>query len=192
MFSNYPNKNGSIFKFIFMNTVIGLRIRELRKQKKLTQKQFSSQINVDDSQLSKIEQGKLMPTLWQLLEISSIFETSLDWLTGRNNTETIKIGGDNKGIANTGVIAGDNNVTINKEAPSTENNTEDINSLLDSYNINKGVEIDRLQALYTTMLESKDAIIEEKNLLIQELKEQIQELREDKKHLKSLLEDKKL
>lgn len=66
-----------------MNEVIGLKIKELRKEKKITQKVFSAQINIDDSQLSKIEKGKLMPTLSQLLEISSIFKVSLDWLTGK-------------------------------------------------------------------------------------------------------------
>lgn len=65
-----------------MNTLIGLRIKELRVEKKLTQKEFSEKIHIDNSQLSKIEQGKLLPTLSQLLEISSIFEISMDWLTG--------------------------------------------------------------------------------------------------------------
>lgn len=68
-----------------MNKVIGLKIKELRKEKKLTQKMFSAEIGIDDSQLSKIEQGKLMPTLMQLLEISSIFKISLDWLTGQGS-----------------------------------------------------------------------------------------------------------
>lgn len=62
---------------------IGLNIRELRKDRKLTQLEFSTQIGIDNSQLSKIEQGKLMPTLNQLMEISSIFDISLDWLTGQ-------------------------------------------------------------------------------------------------------------
>ena len=62
---------------------IGLNIKELRKERKLTQLEFSTQIGIDNSQLSKIEQGKLMPTLNQLMEISSIFNISLDWLTGQ-------------------------------------------------------------------------------------------------------------
>ncbi|HHT9079677.1 TPA: helix-turn-helix domain-containing protein, partial [Flavobacterium psychrophilum] len=59
---------------------ISLKIKELRKNKKLTQKEFSSIIKIDDSQFSKIEQGKLQPTLNQLLEISSNFNISLDEL----------------------------------------------------------------------------------------------------------------
>lgn len=59
---------------------IALKIKELRKSEKLTQKEFSAKIKVDDSQFSKIEQGKLQPTLTQLMEISSIFNISLDEL----------------------------------------------------------------------------------------------------------------
>jgi transcriptional regulator with XRE-family HTH domain len=59
---------------------ISLKIKELRKSNKLTQKEFSSIIKVDDSQFSKIEQGKLQPTLTQLMEISSNFDISLDEL----------------------------------------------------------------------------------------------------------------
>lgn len=70
-----------------MNTNIGLKIKELRKLNKLTQVEFSSEIDIDNSQLSKIEQGKLMPTLNQLLEISSKFGKSLDWLV--NNKAAI-------------------------------------------------------------------------------------------------------
>lgn len=68
-----------------MNEIIGLKIRELRKENMLTQMDFSLKIGIDNSQLSKIEQGKLMPTLGQLLEISSIFNKSMDWLTGRDS-----------------------------------------------------------------------------------------------------------
>lgn len=91
----------------------------------------------------------------------------------------INIGGDNNGVANTGKIAGD--VIYNETA------TEDINTLYNSYNDNKVVEIDRLQALYTTMLENKDNIIAEKNAMIEELKGVISDLREDKKKLTDLL-----
>ncbi|MCT4047241.1 helix-turn-helix transcriptional regulator [Elizabethkingia anophelis] len=69
-----------------MNEDIGLRIKELRKEKKLTQVEFSNEIGIDNSQLSKIEQGKIMPTLIQLMEIASKFNISLDWITGFSET----------------------------------------------------------------------------------------------------------
>ncbi|AMA48956.1 helix-turn-helix domain-containing protein [Flavobacterium covae] len=59
---------------------ISLRIKELRTKKNISQKDFSALIGVDNSQFSKIEQGKLQPTLTQIMEISSKFEVSLDWI----------------------------------------------------------------------------------------------------------------
>lgn len=63
---------------------INLRIKELRSQKKMTQLEFSSLFGVDNSQFSKIEGGKLQPTLSLLMEISSKLDVSADWLlTGK-------------------------------------------------------------------------------------------------------------
>lgn len=59
---------------------ISLRIKELRKQNKVSQKEFAGSIGIDDSQLSKIERGVLQPTLSQIMEISSIYKISTDWL----------------------------------------------------------------------------------------------------------------
>lgn len=59
---------------------ISLRIKDLRKDKKLTQKEFSDIIGVDNSQLSKIERGQLHPTIEQIMEISSNFNISTDYL----------------------------------------------------------------------------------------------------------------
>ncbi|RWX03398.1 XRE family transcriptional regulator [Flavobacterium cerinum] len=59
---------------------IHLRIKDLRKQNNMTQLEFSSKIGVDNSQYSKIERGILEPTLSLLLEISSKFNVSLDWI----------------------------------------------------------------------------------------------------------------
>ncbi len=59
---------------------IYIRIKELREKKKLTQKAISALIKIDSSQYSKIELGKLQPTLTQIMAISSFFEVSMDWL----------------------------------------------------------------------------------------------------------------
>ncbi|NQY31100.1 MAG: helix-turn-helix transcriptional regulator [Flavobacteriaceae bacterium] len=63
---------------------IGLRIKELRKEKKITQKALCELIKVDNSQFSKIEQEKSLPTIKQIIELSSILEKSIDWIiTGK-------------------------------------------------------------------------------------------------------------
>ncbi len=74
---------------------ISLRIKELRKSKNITQKDFSSTIKVDNSQFSKIESGKVQPTIQQLMDISSNYGVSMDWLCFGNNQVTA----DDKSIA---------------------------------------------------------------------------------------------
>ena len=59
---------------------ISLRIKELRNKKKLGSGAFADLIKVDRSQYSKLESGKLAPTVSQIMEISSIFNVSIDWL----------------------------------------------------------------------------------------------------------------
>lgn len=57
----------------------------------MTSKDFSSSIKVDNSQYSKIEQGKLMPTINTLMEIYSIYGVSIDWLlTGKGEMEIVE------------------------------------------------------------------------------------------------------
>ena len=63
---------------------ISLKIKELRNEKKLGSGAFADLIKVDRSQYSKLESGKLAPTVSQIMEISSIFNVSIDWLlTGK-------------------------------------------------------------------------------------------------------------
>lgn len=65
---------------------ICIRIKELRKEKKMSQKDFAAAIGVDESQYSKIERGILQPTILQIIEICSIFKVSADWImVGINN-----------------------------------------------------------------------------------------------------------
>lgn len=84
--SNLTNKNGKYFQLIYAYMNISLRIKELRKKNNISQKEFALSIGIDDSQLSKIERGILQPTLNQIMEISSIYKTSTDWLLlGKQN-----------------------------------------------------------------------------------------------------------
>ena len=63
---------------------IGKRIKQAREFKGLKQKDFASQLNIDTSQYSKIESGKLLPTLNQVIEIGRILDVSYDWIiTGK-------------------------------------------------------------------------------------------------------------
>ena len=57
---------------------IGARIRTLRG--KLLQEEFASQLRISQGQLSKIERGKMAPTLETLFILANRFGKSLDWM----------------------------------------------------------------------------------------------------------------
>lgn len=56
--------------------LLGLRIRELRKSKKLTQEQFAEKIDIDQRSLSAIECGINFPTK-NFIKIANILEVEL-------------------------------------------------------------------------------------------------------------------
>ena len=57
---------------------IGLRIRDLRGDTR--QEELASQLGVSQGQLSKVERGKVAPTLEILLGVATRFRKSLDWI----------------------------------------------------------------------------------------------------------------
>lgn len=60
--------------------MIGWKIKEMRKRMKLSQKALALKLGIDNSHLSKIESGKNMPTIPQIIELSTILNVSTDWL----------------------------------------------------------------------------------------------------------------
>jgi transcriptional regulator with XRE-family HTH domain len=59
-------------------TEIGLRIRGLRGDTR--QEEFALQLGVSQGQLSKVERGKVAPSLDILLGVATKFGKSLDWI----------------------------------------------------------------------------------------------------------------
>jgi transcriptional regulator with XRE-family HTH domain len=64
-----------------------LRVNELRKNKGLTQKQLADHLEIDQTAISNWERGKGLPDLANLLKLANYFETSLDYLMGRDQAE---------------------------------------------------------------------------------------------------------
>lgn len=62
-----------------MNT-IGERVKWLRSENKLNQKEFSEAIKVGQSRLSEVESNKTKPSFDTLYSIKEVFKVSLDWL----------------------------------------------------------------------------------------------------------------
>lgn len=68
---------------------MNLRIRDMREDKDLTQKQISSIINCDQSLYSKYERGERDIPLSIIIKLADYYNTSIDYLVGR--TENSKI-----------------------------------------------------------------------------------------------------
>lgn len=58
------------------------RLKELRTDKKLTQKEFAQKIGASSVSVSSYEIGAKTPSLDMLLTIAKTFEVSLDWMCG--------------------------------------------------------------------------------------------------------------
>lgn len=59
------------------------RLKNLRKDKRLTQKQLGELLFIDDTSISKYENEKAMPENELLQRIADFFEVSVDYLLGR-------------------------------------------------------------------------------------------------------------
>ena len=62
-----------------MNTkeLLGLKVKEYRKQKKYTQEKLSELIGVDNGYISKLEVGQNFPSLKTLEKIANVLEVDL-------------------------------------------------------------------------------------------------------------------
>ena len=57
--------------------LLGLKIKELRKQKKLTQEQLAEKLNLDIGYISKLEVGRNFPTIGTLEKIAKVLQVEL-------------------------------------------------------------------------------------------------------------------
>ena len=62
----------------------GKRLRELRKEKGMTQLQLGAQLNVTKMGISHWERGDSQPDLDQLKRIAEYFEVTTDYLLGKD------------------------------------------------------------------------------------------------------------
>jgi HTH-type transcriptional regulator, competence development regulator len=58
------------------NSELGLRLRNLRTQKKLTLHQVSKEVDIDSPMLSKVERGERLPTIEQLQRLCKFFKVA--------------------------------------------------------------------------------------------------------------------
>lgn len=65
-----------------MNIVLGDRIKELRKKKKLTMKQLGEKLNLAESTISLYESNKREPDSITIAKLAMLFDVSVDYLLG--------------------------------------------------------------------------------------------------------------
>ncbi|NVO00984.1 MAG: helix-turn-helix transcriptional regulator [Geobacteraceae bacterium] len=66
---------------------LGLRIKELRKQNKWTQKALAAKLDMHFAQLNKYECGLNSPPLEKLVELAEVFNTTVDYLLTGNSSD---------------------------------------------------------------------------------------------------------
>lgn len=70
---------------------IGEKLRRLRKQKNLTQKQLASLIGVQNSIISFYELGDRIPSPEIIIKLASVLHVSTDYLLGLEKKESVDI-----------------------------------------------------------------------------------------------------
>ena len=68
-----------------MMILFGKRLRELRKEANLTQKQLGDKLNVTKVSISGYENGTRMASIETLVDIANLFKVDLDYLIGTDN-----------------------------------------------------------------------------------------------------------
>ena len=70
---------------------ISERIKELREKQNLTQSSLAKKLNITRSAVNAWEMGISIPNVEKLVELSSLFNVSVDYLLGVNSSFTINI-----------------------------------------------------------------------------------------------------
>lgn len=74
-----------------MRKELGNKLKALRKQKRLTQKELAATLDIGISQLNKYESGMHMPPIEKLIQLSTIFDTTLDYLVKGRQTDITEL-----------------------------------------------------------------------------------------------------
>lgn len=75
----------------------GLRLKELREAKKLSQTEVAARLNVVPSTISGYESNTITPSLEQFTRMAILYNTSLDYMMGFDNRTCFYLDGLSKG-----------------------------------------------------------------------------------------------
>lgn len=76
------------------------RLKELREEKGYTQSKVAELIGVQRYTYAKWEQGRVEPSICDLIKLSSVFNVSIDYMVGKTDDFGISVGGENGVILN--------------------------------------------------------------------------------------------
>ena len=92
-------------------TKIGEFLKELRKEKNLTQEQLAEQLNVSNRSVSRWETGRNMPDIGLLVEIAELYDVSIpEIIDGKRRSEKM-----NEEVKETALKLSDYAETINQK-----------------------------------------------------------------------------
>lgn len=63
-----------------------VRIKELRKEQKITQLKMALDLNMSQNTISRYENGEREPGIAELIRIADYFHVTIDYLVGRSDT----------------------------------------------------------------------------------------------------------
>ncbi|SLK20678.1 helix-turn-helix domain-containing protein [Bacillus toyonensis] len=72
-----------------MLPILSIRIKELRKERKWSQKELGEKVDVSESFISKVESGKKQPSREVTAKIAEVFNVTTDFLLGRSAEEKL-------------------------------------------------------------------------------------------------------
>ena len=75
-----------------IDNILGLRIRQLRKEKGLSQLELAGQLNISNTTLSQYESGKRIPGDEIKIKIAGFFNVTIDYLLGCSDVRSPKSG----------------------------------------------------------------------------------------------------
>ena len=75
----------------------GLRLKELRERKKLSQTEVAARLNVGRSTISGYESNTITPSREQFTRLAILYNTSLDYMMGLDNRTCFYLDELNKG-----------------------------------------------------------------------------------------------
>lgn len=112
-------------------SVFSKRLKELRKNRRLTQKELGKALFIDDTSISKYENEKAMPENELLQRIADYFEVSLDYLLGRSDESQVSVNNENKNNKKINEIIEDFEISLETATmPNGENMDEKSKELL--------------------------------------------------------------